>query len=201
MYCWFRQIVALTIFLAPLQRVVEPQLVKFTFGIDDSDKTIYQGAPSQEVDTAWYDLYRYLAVAVPKSEAAKMANRTSPIPGDELNYIIIPDVFHTLHCLNIIRRALYPEHYQHSAENLDLTRSHVNHCIDTIRQSLMCCSDVSPIVWRWNETRNLSEFRSDVVHECRNFEKIQEWAKEHHVDRYDRAVHVEDDLDIPTLYF
>jgi hypothetical protein len=50
-------------------------------------------------------------IKIPRESAAQLVNWTSPVPGDEGNYITMLDVFHQLHCLNLIRRALYPERY------------------------------------------------------------------------------------------
>jgi hypothetical protein len=50
-------------------------------------------------------------IHIPKESAAQLVNWTSPIPGDEGNYITMLDVFHQIHCLNIIRRSVYPERY------------------------------------------------------------------------------------------
>jgi hypothetical protein len=59
---------------------------------------------------------------------------------------------------------------------------HISHCIDLIRQSLMCHSDVTPLVFQWSEAEQKHEPMPNIYHTCRNFEAIQEWAKE-------RAVH------------
>jgi hypothetical protein len=58
-----------------------------------------------------------------------------------------------------------------------LEGSHISHCIDSIRQSLMCSSDISLIVWRWNETAQRMKVHGDIAHSCRNFDAIRQWAK------------------------
>ncbi|KAE9403033.1 hypothetical protein BT96DRAFT_879063 [Gymnopus androsaceus JB14] len=193
----------LNIVYSPVQEAIEYKLVKFAFGLGD-DLTPYQGPPSPEVDAAWEALYPNPEVAIPKSEAAKMANKTSPIPGDESNYFVIPEVFHTLHCLNTLRKALHPEYYNFTATELDkllFRPKHMDHCIDTIRQSLMCSGDVTPLVWAWDEEKNKTLGRTDIVHECRDFSKIQQWAEVHHMQgTFDESVHLENDLDIPIFY-
>jgi len=189
---------------SPAQEAIEYKLIKFSFGFGD-DITPYQGPPSPEVDAAWAALYPYPEAAVPKSEAAKMANKTSPIPGDESNYMVIPEVLHTLHCLNTIRKALHPEYYNFTGTELNrllFRDKHMDHCIDAIRQTLMCSSDVTPLVWAWDEKRNMTLGRTDVVHECRDFEKIQEWSAFHRmkVSTFDESVHLPNDLEIPIFF-
>ena len=48
---------------------------------------------------------------ISKEEAARLRISTTPIPGHEDLYIIQLDVFHQLHCLNSIRMAMWPDHF------------------------------------------------------------------------------------------
>lgn len=49
---------------------------------------------------------------------------------------------------------------------------HIDHCIDTLRQSTQCASDLSPYVWQWDEEKNkLSDYPGNL-HTCRNFEDV-----------------------------
>lgn len=56
---------------------------------------------------------------------------------------------------------------------------HVDHCINGMRQSLMCTADLTPNVWRWNNERQRSEVRFDTAHSCRSYEDVQTWAAKH----------------------
>lgn len=65
---------------------------------------------------------------------------------------------------------------------------HLNHCLNALRQSIMCHSDVSVLVWQWydrpeDQEDPFDELRShnypftNIPHTCRNFDKISEWAR------------------------
>ena len=65
---------------------------------------------------------------------------------------------------------------------------HLNHCLNTLRQSLMCHSDISVDVWQWfehtddmpdpfDELTSASFASTNVAHTCRNFDKIRDWAR------------------------
>jgi hypothetical protein len=55
----------------------------------------------------------------------------------------------------------------------------------------MCSSDISPLVWGWNKNVKIVQGRVGVVHECRNFDKITEWAEEHAVyEMFDQSVFI-----------
>ncbi|KAF7983125.1 hypothetical protein HWV62_24087 [Athelia sp. TMB] len=168
----------------------------------------WQGAPSDEVDAAWEDLIdsqgtKVGLTKIPKADAAKMLNHTVAVPGDEGSFATTLDVFHQLHCLNLIRKALHPDYY---ADHLAMHNSgaqgfnHVGHCITAIRESLMCSADITPTVFKWEETEHRTFPRLDVMHTCRNFDKIRDWAKERHLEDFDLEVHVADDLKIPIIH-
>ncbi|KAF9219440.1 hypothetical protein BS17DRAFT_760954 [Gyrodon lividus] len=170
------------------------------------DVSIYNGPPSPALDAAWHALYTRGTMQLPKSEVDSLPNKTVPIPGDEDNYIFTFDIFHQLHCLNNIRQALHPEYYNdayYAAEDAaNLMKIHIEghegfdhtgHCIDSLRESLMCSADITPIVWAWDEQRKRTGPRLDVVHVCRDYEKLQEWAEAHLLrSPFDRKVHLED---------
>lgn len=42
----------------------------------------------------------------------------------------------------------------------------------------MCASDISVITWQWNDRAKKALGHGDVLHTCRSFEKIKEWAAE-----------------------
>lgn len=194
------------ILYSPAQDVLEYQPKRFAFGVG-TDTTIYQGEPSEELDKAWAALYDDFGLSrIPKWQARLLPNKTLPIPGDEENYAVSLSVFHQLHCLNTIRKGLWPEHYTDPVAGTIAGVAHadwpehLSHCIDGIRQSLMCSADVSLIVWQWAEAAHQASPRMDVVHSCRNFDKIADWAKERTWDRdFDLKVHVEDDIEIPVF--
>ncbi|KAJ7160009.1 hypothetical protein C8R43DRAFT_349437 [Mycena crocata] len=152
--------------------MISYKTVKFHRGLAD-DIPVYEQRPSPEVDAAWEELYAYAASRIPKSEAVKMTNTTWPILHDEDNYFMAADVFHQLHCLDMLRQQVHPGH-----NYTRLSGMHIRHCIGAIRQALMCYADVSPVVWQWSSKFNEAEQRDDILHTCRDFDRLQGWAKE-----------------------
>lgn len=55
-------------------------------------------------------------------------------------------------------------------------RDHISHCLDAIREAIMCASDISVITWQWNDRAQKALGHGDILHTCRSFEKITEWA-------------------------
>ena len=116
------------------------------------------------------------------------------------------DVWYELHCLNDMRKALYPERlgglealkvngvidredseFQHWGEESQVARSlfklsenTTNHYIDSLRQTLMCYTDVSTTPFHVNITKAAGVFPPlATTPTCRKFGKIQQWAVDH----------------------
>jgi len=116
------------------------------------------------------------------------------------------EVFHQLHCLNLIRQAVYKDYYktQYSdvseAESKEDLQGHVgrqiepsarpsragltgaDHCIETLRMNLMCQSDIGVFTFRLYPEYGYADddYWPDfsTLHTCRNFEDIRTWAIE-----------------------
>ncbi|CZT12549.1 uncharacterized protein RCO7_11740 [Rhynchosporium graminicola] len=190
---------------SPVQHLLEYEERVFQLGFAP-DTTEYQGQPSPELDEKWLELYRMGISRVPLETAKHLINKTVLFPHDEeKNYVIELDVFHQLHCLNMIRKALHPDYYKPhmiAADGEDelLGFHHIDHCVDTIRQSLMCSVDVSVLTWEWNEERQQNLEKGAIVHTCRNFDKVRDWAKTHAIDQWFDLWHheINDPLDTST---
>jgi len=150
----------------------------------------FSGPPSDEVDAAWEGLYHeYMISAVPREQAALLRNQTERVPGEgEARYVVGLDVFHQIHCLDMVRKALTPERYHHALHRPGLpipepkagepAFDHIDHCINSVRESLMCSADIAPNVFQWGEGEKRNGARLDVEHTCTNFEQLQGWARE-----------------------
>ncbi|KAF7359820.1 hypothetical protein MVEN_00707300 [Mycena venus] len=193
---------------SPALEAVEQEVQVYNVGFS-SDFSPFQIPSSPELDKMWSDLYNFGISRITKEEAAKLPNKTHAIPGDDGYYIAELDVFHNLHCLNKVRMALDPDYYPDwristtnnwipSQKN---ATQHVSHCVDWIRQSIMCNSDTSVIVWQWEDYLNASVVKGNVAHTCRKFDKLQTWAKNRTLRKaYDPTVHIEDDIVVPVFY-
>lgn len=92
----------------------------FTNGFTETSR--YQGEPSTELDRAWWSLYTHMT-RIPPEDAARLENTTVPIPGDPDGYYgVIFDVFHSLHCLDELRKGLWPRYYRSFAERYHLSQ-------------------------------------------------------------------------------
>lgn len=102
-------------------------------------------------------------------------------------YRVAVEVFHQLHCLNLLRQDVYKDHYapvggDTAAPNHD-PRGRLDRCIDALRQFVMCQGDVG--VFSFNYPFNNGDPWPNYAtpHTCRNFEDIRQWAVDHTVPR------------------
>ncbi|KAL9118478.1 MAG: hypothetical protein Q9187_004978 [Circinaria calcarea] len=102
---------------------------------------------------------------------------------NESEHWVTLDVFHQLHCLYNIRKYFHQDYYPfrreyhaNGTENKDtIPYEHW----DSIRQSLMCSADITPISFHIDKRGSGIFPKLQATHVCRNFDKITEWAKEH----------------------
>ena len=70
---------------------------------------------------------------------------------------------------------------------------HMDHCIDSIRESLMCAGDITPRPFGWNLKQSSVLPVNRVLRTCRDFDAIKDWALDRQVKGFDFSVHVVDD--------
>jgi hypothetical protein len=54
-----------------------------------------------------------------------------------------------------------------------------DHCIDMIRQVLMCHADTGLITFHWTEEKIVPTPDFSTWHQCRDPEQILQWARDH----------------------
>ncbi|KAH8673685.1 hypothetical protein BX600DRAFT_433300 [Xylariales sp. PMI_506] len=142
------------------------------------------------------DMWRYITDGIPdtmisREEMIKIGldpegalEITDPATGKR-GFRVAIEVFHQLHCLNLMRQNNYKSHYapmggDTAAEPHDL-HNHIDHCIDALRQFIMCQGDVNVFAFRFPFGDNDPWPDYTTPHVCRNFESIRTWAVEHGV--------------------
>jgi hypothetical protein len=78
---------------------------------------------------------------------------------------------------------IYSEYY--ASHPLLQVPGHLEHCLSHVRQSLMCAGDMSMNVYQWSKNHNRAILITDVAHTCRNFDKLQEWERDHWYPEFD----------------
>ncbi|KAL4805647.1 hypothetical protein BDV18DRAFT_165544 [Aspergillus unguis] len=152
-------------------------------------ENIYRKDASPEVDAAWEALgVNYRPVAVPVEEAEQSGLRSDQVQIKDSHgggYPANVEGLHHLHCLNLLRQSLYYNHayYKdqgHGAFKNDdfVVRRHVSHCLDILRQQLMCTIDTGVMGQVWVHPDHPEPFVDfNTQHMCKNFEDVRAWAE------------------------
>ncbi|KAK5997739.1 Transacylase cctO-like protein [Cladobotryum mycophilum] len=164
---------------SPAKGHVHYERVAMDNSLDDQNP--FKGIPREELHSAWRGLLKYMNIRVQEKDLVKI-NRTSvPLNDEKGGYLATLDVFHELHCLNVVREQVYREYYpdKHSkAKQLE----HADHCIDMLRQVLMCHGDIAVQTFGWRDDYRWPWPNFRVDHECRNWDAIMEWAGDNYVE-------------------
>ncbi|KAI4157982.1 MAG: hypothetical protein LQ342_007842 [Letrouitia transgressa] len=115
------------------------------------------------------------------AQAKRLPNKTIPLPYTS-RHLVGLDVFHQLHCLNTLRKRLRPERYDgkgDSGKTKDVATGmkHWDHCVESLRQSLLCSADLSAVSWHWSKEQGWRTGTNE--HVCRKWENVMMWAEKH----------------------
>ncbi|KAF2114793.1 hypothetical protein BDV96DRAFT_660120 [Lophiotrema nucula] len=154
---------------------------------------VFRQDAGPDVDAAWKSLGAdYHAARIPQNQAAR-----SGLAADQVKikqqygggYPAHVEGLHHLHCLNLLRKSLAWNFNHYQKEGLGpfkndpaIVKYHVTHCLDILRQQLMCTVDVGVLgqVWYQPPSKPPQAFVDfNTVHKCRNFDAIRDWAEKH----------------------
>ncbi|KAG2129547.1 uncharacterized protein EDB93DRAFT_1332252 [Suillus bovinus] len=194
---------------SPASGAVDPIVVRLNGTLDFP--SIYRGPPSPEIDAAWNRIGRdVLPTRMSLEEILKAGEIDSPskvkYPAEfGGGFMVSMEAPHQLHCLNFLRKSTWPEYYEPMDISFqdapEVVRMHLDHCIEMIRQNIMCNADVTTITWYWVEGHKIPYPNFNTRHQCRDYEKILDWAVEHAVHVPEEVVtRFEDTVDIPLPF-
>ncbi|KAH6717964.1 hypothetical protein DL95DRAFT_332213 [Leptodontidium sp. 2 PMI_412] len=132
------------------------------------------GAKKPQADSLWRDLFPSGngLVSVSKSDReAHGLSETWPDPDTPGNGLFFMAGYHNLHCLAKIRTSVFQSQAQ---KNQSEPWAHVVHCIDQIRQTIMCNIDTTLV-----PMSGPKEFIDGHYHVCKDYRDVFEWASQH----------------------
>ncbi|OAP65240.1 hypothetical protein AYL99_01212 [Fonsecaea erecta] len=178
---------------SPVEQDVDIHYNSRRFNASFYTESIYRQPASPEVDAAWEELGTELkGIVLSVDEAKKSGLELDRVMvGEDYGgpgYVAFVEVTHQIHCLNLLRRGLWFNYEYYQSHNIGefadgdrIVKLHIGHCLDTLRQALMCSSDTGllPFVWVGNPPKQFPDFFRE--HKCRNFEPILDFAKRREV--------------------
>ncbi|KAI5777085.1 hypothetical protein EDC01DRAFT_624565, partial [Geopyxis carbonaria] len=162
---------------APVKSIIRHSTTLFAGDLDAT--TPYKGPPTPELDKHWNRLMSLGMVRITPSDLHALG-RDSYALHDGSGHLGFVDVFHQLHCLNMVRMCLYSGSGLYGCPDTSGSY-HTNHCIDILRQAIMCHADTNIVTWDWEPGRDKPVANGTVEHTCRNFEEVFDWTMERRV--------------------
>lgn len=142
----------------------------------------FKGPPTPEVEKAWYDIMKYGMISVTKTdiEMVKHPDWSAQFPPEAGGgYIAATIGSHQLHCLHYIWQDHYMTYFpktQDKAQRVpELYERHYEHCVDYIRQSLMCQFDTGIIPYTWVLDHQNPTPNAYTHHKCVDWDALQTW--------------------------
>lgn len=190
-------------FPSPVDKDVEPifnlEYVNGSF----TKQTVYRRPASPEVDAAWNEIGAHLLpFAVPEDEGERyglVADQVKLIPEIGGGYPAVLGVSHNIHCLNVLRQASHWDYDYYRADGKkhvtlfsgpeEGVRTHFSHCLDMLRQRLMCAADITPMGQVWVEGYGPLVFDT-VQRKCRDYDQVLNWARERQMPDGTRTVRI-----------
>ncbi|OAQ69844.1 hypothetical protein VFPPC_02419 [Pochonia chlamydosporia 170] len=174
---------------SPVLRDVNVKYETRLFNGSFMKENIYRRPGSTEVDQAWEDLgvdYRAGIISYEDGLASGLkpsfVQRAAKYGG---GFLVNVEGMHHLHCLNLLRKSLYfnYDHYKqlgkHEFINEEIIlRPHITHCLDAIRQVLICNVDTAVLGQVWADSEKPFPFPDfNTNHKCKNYDDIKDWAR------------------------
>jgi hypothetical protein len=101
-------------------------------------------------------------------------------------YAAIASGTHALHCLHYIWQDHYseliPEVKQNQADIPEMYERHYEHCVDYMRQYIMCKFDTTLIPLNWVRNHQNPTPNGNTIHKCVNWNSLQGWLEKRVVE-------------------
>jgi len=180
-----RQCLEYTSMWSPALEHMDPEYHLVQFNGTLGHATEYTGDPSPEVDAVWENWSFVKYASLPEETMKKLPEsmdsaRFTPEYGG--GYIGFLEVSHHIHCLNVLRKAVYSDYYM-SPEHLDspftdepfVVSMHIKHCIEQLRQNIMCNADTGIITHHWVKDDPDPFANFNTWHKCRDISSVEKW--------------------------
>ncbi|KAI1747283.1 hypothetical protein F4782DRAFT_521652 [Xylaria castorea] len=140
----------------------------------------YAGRPTEEKDKAWDHLIKpayFNATLRDLERAGESLDDVTELTGG--GYLASIGVFHELHCVRQLRFYIYKERYYPNLSDSDTRylQIHLDHCIETLREAVMCNGNTALISFYWdNPNSSQPAAQSNARSKCALWDSIERWG-------------------------
>lgn len=158
--------------------------------LPDHPTSVYRQDPSHEVDMAWHKLGNINPIPISAQDVRNIGYDPSIVAkwpevyglGEDA-YVARLDVFHEIHCLDMLRREVHFEHYYPQWPNGAPPdhKVHISHCIYALLQSLTCSANTDPFIHYWVDVGDEPYPDFSINRKCRSFDAILDWQEKNSI--------------------
>ncbi|KAI0189057.1 hypothetical protein F4808DRAFT_454100 [Astrocystis sublimbata] len=177
---------------SPAQSAIEYKVELLGYG-----SSPFVGEPRYELDQAWSNLLRATMVKVSEDEM-RMMNKTSIQMKDGSGYLGYLEAHHMLHCVKRIYQFRHQGAYPELKGGDTFSSMHIDHCLEVLREGIMCNADISMNTFFWKDPRTIKGDRSGA-RKCTNWDRIQDWADNRRVQYADMDEFIDALVPAPSL--
>ncbi|KAF9803517.1 hypothetical protein IEO21_09655 [Rhodonia placenta] len=191
--------------IAPVLEAVELYNVKFNGTLNHP--SVFRGEPNPELDAAWDRIamdprpFRVTSEILEKIGQPERPSSVRFSDEDGGGFMATIEVSHQVHCLNMLRKHTYFDYYESSdisvADGPEVYRMHLDHCIEMLRQLILCTADVGVITYDWVQGYSRPYPNFNTLHTCRNADRILEWNERNGLhEPLSRLVRLDHEVDL-----
>jgi len=147
----------------------------------------YFQKPTVELNQKWDDLLQYSNIVFSEDEMRSYGREEQGVKlTDGSGYLGTMMVYHELHCVKRLFQYMNSDYYFPNISSIhdDWNMAHNYHCLDLIRQGIMCRVDVSPVTFRWGHKQAMPLANFSSPHSCYNWDAFYSWSEDNSVDPY-----------------
>ncbi|PYH93061.1 hypothetical protein BO71DRAFT_283100, partial [Aspergillus ellipticus CBS 707.79] len=144
------------------------------------------GPPSNTSMEAWKHISHISLLNFTAEEITKMGHSLNSVqfPAEASGgYVAQFEAVHQIHCLNTLwedhQVQKYPERFSEylavTAQFPEAVEEHYEHCVDMLRQKLMCNPDMNFVTWDWVEGIDGPWANFNTPHVCQDYDALLEW--------------------------
>ncbi|KAI1109959.1 hypothetical protein F5Y14DRAFT_455539 [Nemania sp. NC0429] len=166
------------------------------------DPTIARQLPNPAADAVWEDYEKVRPIPLTSSQIARIGKDPTTVAKFEDKlwglgsdaYLADLDVFHQLHCLNVLRQYAYADYYKKKPLNASDVHSHanmhLNHCVDMLMTAIKCSGNGGFITSHWIPDVEYPQPDMSINRKCIDFERLVEWRNNNTIDldKYEKVM-------------
>ncbi|KAH8668671.1 hypothetical protein BX600DRAFT_510744 [Xylariales sp. PMI_506] len=161
-------------------------------------KEKWAGPPNDDRDKMWHSMVYDVWIPITDEDVTNMGKDPKSVtrvpPQYRKDYgdgaIVVMEFAHQMHCLDLVRKYTYYDYYMEKQDEEafgnppHVLRVHIDHCIDMLRQFVMCNADPGLVTYFWVDGRPTPYPDFSMQKQCKNPYALLEWAREKRIPDY-----------------